>query len=167
MNLAAAYALAGKKVALLEFDLRQPTIHNSLAIDNAKGITTYLSGEETYSGQIRHEVDNISGLHVYTSGPIPSNPADLLFNDNLKKLFASLNDENYDFIIIDSPSAELVSDAFVLSEYADIAIFVMKKGVSSKTQIDFINKNVSNGKFKTSGIILNWMKAGKKNSYHG
>jgi hypothetical protein len=90
LNLAAVMSLSGKKVALLEFDLRKPAISSQLELENEKGLSDYLSGSLHKVEEIYATLPGFPMLHVYPSGDIHSNPADLLLNSNLAGLFNEL-----------------------------------------------------------------------------
>jgi capsular exopolysaccharide synthesis family protein len=154
LNLAAVFAIPGKKVALLEFDIRQPVIATSLNINNAKGITNFLTGDIERISDIFHVSEEIPSLHIYPSGPTPSNPGDLLVTGKLSRLFATLKAE-YDYIIVDSPPAGLVSDAFLLGEFSDMVLYVLRSQKTVKKQIEFINEVVNNKSISDVALILN------------
>jgi capsular exopolysaccharide synthesis family protein len=161
LNLAAACAMPGKKVALLQFDLRKPVFETNSQFDNAKGLTYYLNSQTDDLSEISHSIKEIPTLHIYPPGSVPSNPADLLQTKNVCRLFEALKEE-YDYIVIDTPPVELVSDAFVLAEYSDIALFILRQRVTLKKQLDYIKDVDSSKKFKRIALILNDMKASRK-----
>ena len=166
-NLAAVLAIPGKKVALLEFDLRKPGILKSLNLEsNVAGITNYIKGTSNNISELYIETEEIPSLHIYPSGPIPGNPGDLLINERVHKLFEALKAE-YEYIIIDTAPAGLVSDSFILGEYADITLYVIRQRVTLKKQLDFINDIFRTGKLKNMAIILNDVKTGGKYGYYG
>ena len=162
LNLAAVFAMPGKKVALLEFDIRHPNISDSLSLDNSKGLTNYLSGDIKNLAEIVHIIYNIPGLHLYPSGPVPENPADLLLADNLGRLFEILKAQ-YDYVIIDSAPAGLVSDPFIMRDFSDIVLYVIRNQKTTKKQLDFVNEIVSNKSLSNINLILNDIK--DDNSY--
>ncbi|MDQ6812940.1 MAG: polysaccharide biosynthesis tyrosine autokinase [Bacteroidota bacterium] len=154
LNLAAVIAMPGKKVALLEFDIRQPVISANLNLDNTKGITNYLAGDITNISQIKQVLTQIPSLHIYPSGPVPENPGDILLTKNLSGLFAALEAE-YDYIIVDTPPAGLVSDPFIIGEFSEIVLYVLRHEKTAKKQIDWISEMVSNKSLKNVALILN------------
>lgn len=166
LNLAAVFAMPGKKVALLEFDIRQPVIAANLNLDYTKGLTDYLVGEVNSLAEIRQVSKDIPGLHLYFSGPIPQNPGDLLLTENLGRLLTALKAE-YDYIIIDTPPAGLVSDSIVLGEFSEMVLFVVRNQKTAKKQIDFINEMVENKSLNNVAIILNDVKKGDSYGYGG
>jgi capsular exopolysaccharide synthesis family protein len=166
-NLAAVLAIPGRRVALLEFDLRKPNILRSLGLEpNVPGITNYVKGKATNLSEIRVVSDEIPSLHIYPSGPIPVNPGDLLINEKVGQLLRILRQE-YDYIIIDSAPVGIVSDALILGELSDIALYVIRQRVTLKKQLDFVNDIYKANKLKNMGLILNDVKTGGKYGYYG
>lgn len=165
LNLAAVCAIPGKKVALLEFDIRRPVIANNLHLDNTKGLTDYLTGQLNSISEICLASGEIPSLHIYPSGPVPLNPADLLLSDNLSRLFETLKAE-YDYIIIDSPPVGIVSDPLIIGKYSDIVLYVVRYQKTSKKQLDFISKIVSDKTLSNVTLILNDVKKGDNYGYN-
>ena len=165
VNLASVYAMAGKKVALLEFDTRRPVIGRNLQLDNPMGLTDYLTGRIKNISEICNISVDIPDLHIYLAGPIPLNHADLLLAENMNRLFDALKAE-YDYIIIDSPPVEMVSDAFILGQYCDIVLFIIRSRVTMKKQLELVNNVENDHKFKQIAIILNDVRASAKYGYY-
>jgi capsular exopolysaccharide synthesis family protein len=161
LNLAAVLAVPGKKVALLEFDLRKPGIVKNLGISNIKGISDYLSGQTIDLSEIYKVSDDIPTLHIYPAGPIPTNPADLLLNENMAPLFEVLR-RRYDYIVVDTAPVGLVTDAFILNRYTDQSIYVIRQRQTLKKQLEFLNDIYVNGRLTEMGLIINDVKTGGK-----
>jgi capsular exopolysaccharide synthesis family protein len=132
MNLATVIAGAGKKVLLLELDLRRPKIYEVFSIDNSEGLTTYLIGNSKKEDIIRDT--HIKNLHILNAGPVPPNPTELIEHKRMEKLIEICRKE-YDYVILDSPPIGLVADALLLNRLVDIYLFVVR--------IDHTKKNVS------------------------
>ncbi len=168
LNLAAVCAIPGKKVALLEFDIRNPSIAKQLSMDSGNGITNFLTGEITRLQDIRREIPEIPTLHIYPCGPLPSNAADLLLVERFHLLFETLR-ATYDFIIVDSPPAGLVSDPFILGRYSDIVLYIIRHQKTSKKDLNLINDIVVNKTLNNVFLVLNDAPLGekyKKGSYY-
>ena len=153
LNLGASLALSGKKVVILELDLRKPKLHSGLGIDNKEGLSTYLIGKVNYK-DILTEIPLQKGYFIIPSGPIPPNPAELLGNGGIKLLIDQLKKE-FDYIILDAPPVGLVTDAQILGAYADATIFIVRHNYTAKNQIFSIESFSKQKKFKNLNIVLN------------
>jgi capsular exopolysaccharide synthesis family protein len=165
LNTAAVLAIPGKKVALLEFDLRSPGIIDNINMESdSKGISNYLNGQTDNLIDIYQEMPNIPSLHVYPAGPVPDNAADVLLSENIPKLLEALK-KQYDYIVIDTAPAGMVTDAYVLAEYSDAVIFVVRLEQTLKKQLDFINDVYKAKKLINIGIVINDVRTGSKHGY--
>lgn len=169
-NLAAAISVADKKVALLLFDLRKlnssPVIDAMLQGKNSRGITNYLIGQVQNFSELKVIDEAYPNLHVYPAGPIPPNPAELLLSHNMHSLFKKLRDE-YDFIVVDSAPAGLVSDSFILQEHVDITLYIIRQQYTLLKQLDFIAELCETRKLRNVSIVVNDVKMGGRYGYYG
>jgi capsular exopolysaccharide synthesis family protein len=166
-NLAGVLELTNKKVALLEFDLRKLKSINS--IENEKfnrGITNYLVGQEDDLNKLFYSVNEFPNLHVFKTGPLPPNPAELMIGERMELLFKNLK-ANYDYIVLDSSPAGLVGDAFALDKFSDATVFIVRQRYSIKKQLDFISELKETGKFKNLVIVVNDINESVRNNYYG
>jgi capsular exopolysaccharide synthesis family protein len=163
-NLAAMLAKSGKKVALLEFDLRKPA-ESPLSIFQEKGLSEYLTGQ-VYLSEIKQSLEDLPNLHIYPSGEVVSEAGDLLDSDRVASLFEQLRAQ-YDTIIVNTPPVGLVSDALVLGKYSNMVGYVVRQGFSPKKHLGLLNDLVSNGKFTNASIIFNGVRTGMKYGYYG
>lgn len=166
LNLAGVLAIPGKKVALLEFDMRKPTIADNLEIDQQVGLNEYFKGEVTKISDIYQVYKDIPSLHIYPAGSTPKYPADLFLSEKIPQLFAALKAE-YDYIIIDSAPIGLVSDALVLGEHSDTVLFVIRQRNTLKKQLEFVSELARSKKLSNLGFIFNDVKRGGKVGYYG
>ena len=156
-----------KKVALLEFDIRKPGIHSLLNFDNSIGLTSYLTGDISCLSDICQVSEDVPDLHVYPAGPVPLNPADILSSEKMSYLFELLKDQ-YDYVVVDSPPALLVSDPFILGQYCDIIICVVRSHQTTRKQLGYIDELASNKSFNNLMLVLNDVNQDKnKNKYNG
>jgi Mrp family chromosome partitioning ATPase len=158
------FAKAGKKVALLEFDLRKPHDHN-LTVDQSSGITDYLSGHISLR-ETGKEMKELPGLHIFPAGPFVSDPADLLLNEKVSELFQQLK-VNYDIIVVNSAPAGLVSDAQVLGRYADTVLYVIRQEHTGKKQLGFIDDLFRTQKLNNMCLVFNDVRTGVRYGYDG
>jgi capsular exopolysaccharide synthesis family protein len=161
LNLAAVLAAPGNKVALLEFDMRLPAISKMVNMHNTKGLSEYLSGETNSMDEIRHVAENMKSLHIYPAGINPANAADLLLSEKLPGFVAALR-QQYNYIIVDTAPAGLVTDAFILGRYSDATIYVVRQNHTLKKQLDSINDINKLGKFSNLCIVFNDIRTGGK-----
>lgn len=167
MNLASTFALLGKKVVLMELDLRKPKISQHLSLDRSAGFSTYAIG----LSDLEHIVVPSGvqeNLYVITSGPIPPNPAELIMEQRSRELFELLK-EHFDYIIIDSAPIGLVTDAQLLKEHADATLYLVRQGVTFKDQIRMADEFYRGNKFPKMSLVVNDidMKKGKGYGYYG
>ena len=131
-NIAVVWANAGKRVLLIDADLRRPTLHQTFNVANHEGLTTILTSdaaEMDITNMIKKtEIDNLS---ILTSGPIPPNPAELLNSQRMQALIASV-EQNYDVVILDVPPILAVSDTQALVSHLDGVVLVVKMGQTEK-----------------------------------
>ncbi len=168
LNLAAVLSLTGKKVALLAFDLRKlkglklPDIIE----DNNRGITNYLIGQTNDITSVYQVMPKHPSLHVYNTGPIPPNPAELIICPRMETLFTYLK-EHYDYIVIDSAPVGLVSDSFALSKYSDSIIYIVRQRYTFKKQLEFINDLHRDQKLTNMAIVVNDVNLAGRYGYYG
>ena len=122
-NLAALYAMTGKKTLLVDLDLRKPNIHTKLGLENGNGASNYLIGDCEAEDIFVH--DTPFGFDFVRAGTIPPNPGELVHSDKLRETIAKAR-EVYDFIIIDTSPIGLVPDAYAVIEQSDLCLFVIR-----------------------------------------
>lgn len=154
INLAITLSEDGKKVLLIDGDLRNPSIHRYLRLKQQKnfGLSHILSsGTEGDEG-----IGFIEKFQIYAllSGAIPPNPIELLGSSNFKSLLLSLYN-SYDYIIIDTPPVGVVADASVISQASDCVIMVVGQGISTQEYLIKAKKNLENIKANVIGAVLN------------
>lgn len=159
-NLAVSMANTGRKVIILEMDLRKPTVLEifNTTRDNP-GISDFLASDISIDKIIQHST-TISGLDFIGSGPIPPNPSELLERDKLEQLMLSLR-EKYDDILIDTPPLHLVTDTLLIARIADVSLYVVRQGHTSKDELEFIREVYEDNKLPKMNIIFNGVATGK------
>ncbi|MCD0486911.1 polysaccharide biosynthesis tyrosine autokinase [Pedobacter sp. MC2016-14] len=162
-NLAAVLAVSGRKTVLLELDLRKPKITQYLNLPSKAGLSNYLIGQAKYE-DILQESGVHPNLFVLGSGPIPPNPSELLIEGEIDVLIAYLK-ENFDEIIIDCPPIGLVTDAQILSRFADLTLYVLRHDFTLKSLLTQVDKLYRQQKFPKLNLILNGIKADGRNGY--
>ncbi len=131
----AAYALAeaGKKVLLIDADLRRPSVATKLGLAGAPGLTNMLVSRWDYRELIQH-CPAAPKLDVITSGDIPPNPSELLGSGRMEQMMQTLV-QDYDYVIVDLPPVTVVSDALAVSKLLDGIILVVIGGVSDRKML--------------------------------
>lgn len=154
LNLASSLALAGKKVAVLDFDLRKSGLTQSLGLNNEKGISNYLASEVSSVEDIIVSLQSVSGLYAIGSGPIPNNPAELMLMPKVTELLDELKGR-FDHIVLDTAPVGQVADALSLSPYIDSTIYLMRYNYTFKDQVNIIEDIYKNNKLKNLMLVLN------------
>lgn len=151
-NLALTMAESGKKVILIDCDLRKPSIHKKMGITNSTGLTNILvQNVKKQECIFKTTVDN---LFILTSGPIPPNPAELLGTKKMRDFIEELKLE-FDLVLIDAPPVLAVTDAQILSTMADGVIFVASYGEAQKNAVVDAKLSIDKVGGKVLGIVFN------------
>lgn len=162
-NLAVVYAEAGKKVLLVDADLRKPTVHYTFRLDNLTGLSNVLVGENTLD-EAANRTD-IENLDVISCGPIPPNPSELLASRKMEQ-FISEATESYDLVIFDTPPVLAVTDAQILANMVDGSILVVR---SKQTELESATKAkdvLEPARAKLLGTVLNGREKQGSNYYY-
>lgn len=162
INTADIYAMSGKKVLLVDFDLRKPRLEKCLDLDNELGLSTILTNRKTWQECLHKDV--VENMDVITSGPLTPIAAELLIGKNIDTFISEVRNE-YDIVILDTPPLGIIHDAITLSKYADNFFYVMRSGISVKGYIEYINGIVEEHGLKNVSMILNGLPASKHSSY--
>jgi protein-tyrosine kinase len=161
-NLAVTFAQQGKKVLLIDADLRKPTVHYTFRLNNYIGLTNVLTNStQLLSACQETQVEN---LFVLTSGPIPPNPAELLGSKAMEICLQEIY-KNFDLVIFDTPPVLAVTDAQILSNKCDGTVLVVASG---KTEIEAAVKAkelLLAANAKVLGVVLNQKKQ-KEGQYY-
>ncbi|HUC79706.1 MAG TPA: polysaccharide biosynthesis tyrosine autokinase [Flavisolibacter sp.] len=155
VNLAVSFTLIGKKVALLELDLRKPKVSKLLQVKNDLGISNYLVNQATITDIIKPT--EIKDLFILSSGIIPPNPAELIQREKFKQLMAEVK-ERFDYVIIDTAPVGPVADTFLLKEYADATVYVVRQNKTQRMYLKMIEDVNRNKRFKNLCIVFNGLK---------
>ncbi|WP_232696492.1 CpsD/CapB family tyrosine-protein kinase [Brevibacillus daliensis] len=159
VNLAIVLAETGKRIILIDGDLRKPMIHRVFNLQNDKGLTNFLTGKEPYNQVI--QTVHSCGLDVITAGPTPPNPTDFIASPDLEALIKQLR-LTYDMVLIDSPPVLPVTDSQLLAGYSDGVLLVVRAGKATKEHIKKTKKMMEIVGAHVIGTVLNSKKVGKK-----
>ena len=125
-NLAVVSAQAGRRVILVDADLRRPSLHKVFGLDNETGLTTMMMDDAALASPPLRKTD-VEGLSVLTSGPLPPNPAEVMGSRRMDEIIAALT-ERADQVLFDTPPVVAVTDAAVLATKVDGVILVVSAG---------------------------------------
>lgn len=164
-NLAMSLALLGKKVLIMGLDIRKPRLVKLFGLKAGnRGISTYLAADtpdfQLLEEQIEHGVFS-QNLDVLPAGVIPPNPGELITRETLDQAIAYLKTK-YDYIILDTPPVGLVSDTMELGRLADVTFFVVRSEVTTKGDIELINRTAAEGKLPKINLVLNGVDLNKR-----
>lgn len=154
LNLAMTYALTGKKVVIVGLDIRRPVLAHVSGLSNARGVTTFLSGQEEDLSNLIHQSSFNENLYVLPAGPVPPNPNELLMSPQMDAMFNRLR-ADYDFVIIDSAPVGLVSDTFLIVPQSDIQLYVTRAGFSTRRSLRVLHDAINSGHLNRVYLILN------------
>lgn len=161
-NLALSIAQGDKKVALVDCDLRKPSIHKKFGLSNTAGLSDVIVGKEDISIVGHRYNDNLT---VLTSGKIPPNPSEMLASKSMKALIDALKSV-FDCVILDTPPVQAVTDAQILSTRADGTLLVVRAEKTKKeavlNSVNLLRKVNAN----IIGTVLNGVDAKRSNYYY-
>ena len=153
MNIAVSLAIKGKKVLVIDGDLRHASA--SSYIDSPdKGLSDYLGGRIDNLDEIIVPDPKHKSMDILPVGTIPPNPTELLFDERLKQTIDTVR-EQYDYVLIDCPPVELVADTQIIEKLADRTIFVVRAGLLERSMLSELEKIYDEKKYKNMSLILN------------
>ncbi|MGB1311199.1 MAG: CpsD/CapB family tyrosine-protein kinase, partial [Leucothrix sp.] len=157
MNLATAFAQADNKVLIVDADMRKPTAHKRLKLDNALGLSNFLTHQADISDVIQATpIDNVS---VITAGPLSPNPSELLSSKRIEEIF-QLAPTQFDLVILDCPPVMGLADALVLANKANATLLVSAFGQTSKRAIQDANERLRQARANLIGALFTKVKTG-------
>ncbi len=162
-NIAIAMAESGKKVLLIDADMRKSMQHKIFGLKNKKGLSTAVSKMNNLEDCIQKSV--VKNLDVMTAGPIPPNPSELLASKNMDEIIEKLN-EQYDTIIIDTAPVNIVTDAMELSNKISGIVMVLRYAKTTNDDIDNAIKKMNFAQINVLGFIINGIKIKRSGKYY-
>lgn len=160
MNTAATFALKGKRVLVIDGDLRHGSA--SAYLDkHAKGLSDYLGKREKDAESLIQENPDLPNLHLLPAGTIPPNPTELLAEPSFKELVERLRGR-YDYIFIDCPPIDIVADTQIIEKLADRTLFVVRAGLLERDMLPELQRNYEEKRFKNMALVLNGTEGGGK-----
>ena len=162
LNLALSFAESGQKVLLIDADMRRPAVARLLVENAAPGLSEVLCQQVGAAEAIRKDV--FPSLDVLFSGDIPPNPSELLAGKTFAALLEQLS-EVYDYILIDTPPVNIVSDACIISKQVDGVLLLVRQGRSARTSVRQAVESLQMVGANIMGYVLNGVEITAKKSY--
>jgi capsular exopolysaccharide synthesis family protein len=155
-NLAMSLASLGKKTLFIDLDMRKSVTNEILNINPGKGIALYLADAQISLNEVIDKSKTFdSNLDIIPIKTFPPNPAELLMSSRLDELFESVKKEDYDYIVVDTPPVGLVSDAFYITKFADVSIYVVRANYTIKNALNQIQTYYKDKKLTNLTLVLN------------
>ena len=161
-TLAEILARGDKKVIMLDLDMRKASLHKEFSLTNNVGMSNYLTKQNTLEEVIKST--SIHGLDIITTGVLPPNPSELILSNMFVELLNILR-EQYDYVVIDTPPAGLVTDATIIMNYADISFSIVRAKYTRKEFVKNIDRMAKEHSSSRVGIILNATQIGSEYGY--
>ena len=151
VNLAVSLAQLGRRVLLIDADMRRPSVHKYFPQMGSR-LSSYLAGEGKWQDMVYQTA--VSGLHVLLAGPVPLNPAELLSSDAMHALIRETT-TGYSFVVLDSPPLLDVADSRILASIADATVLVVKSGETPRQVVQYAESQAHSAGANLLGVVLN------------
>ena len=167
-NLAVTFAQAGRKVIIIDADMRKGRQYSIFGLSPTPGLSNYLSGMDSEYNEV--ETDNLSNfiqetgienLSIISAGNVPPNPSELLIMPKMEELLEKLKDI-FDIIIIDGTPSQLVTDSLILTRLVDSTLIVTASKQTKKEDLKKVIRNIKNVGGKIAGVVVNKIEVSAK-----
>ncbi|MBO1214466.1 polysaccharide biosynthesis tyrosine autokinase [Staphylococcus nepalensis] len=162
-NIAATYAQAGYKTLIIDGDMRKPTQHYIFDLPNNSGLSNLIINKSTYGESIKET--KVENLAILTAGPTPPNPSELIASNHFNGIYNELLND-YDFIVIDTPPVNTVTDAQVYAQTIQNCALVIDAEKNNKNEVKKAKDLINKAGGKLMGAILNKTAIDKSSSYY-
>lgn len=149
-NLAISFSKMGKKVLLIDADMRRPNIHNIFKLNNSAGLSNVVSKMISFEEAVKCDV--ITDLDVLVAGTIPPNPSELMCSNSFIKMIEKLT-EKYEYIIIDTPPVGVVADALLLKDLIAGFVVVVREKVTTHRDLSKLLESMKLADTKVLGLV--------------
>jgi capsular exopolysaccharide synthesis family protein len=160
-NLAIVFAQQGKRVLLMDADLRKPCVHYGFKVSNLEGLTSVITKKMSLDDAILKPIPN---LDVLTSGPVPPNPSDLLGSKMMELIMEELKTK-YDYIVMDAPPILAVTDSQILASKSDGVVMVVASGKTHRDRAKQAKELLEKSRSQILGVVVNGVKPKKNENY--
>ena len=151
VNLAITLSQMAAKVLLIDCDLRKPTVHKKLNLNNSSGLSRFIVGVDTMADALKRKV--LPDLDVMTSGPIPPNPSELLGSANMQAFLKKVS-EYYDYIIIDTPPVNIVTDTVAMANFVSGIVLVAYYASTTTDDVKRAQEALQISNAKILGLVV-------------
>lgn len=152
LNLGGIFALSGKKVLIIDLDLRKPKVHKGFGVENIIGMSSVFANKEKWQDCVNKS--SLEGLDFITAGPIPPNPSELILRGDLDQLIEEFK-LVYDLILIDNPPIGVVSDGTVIMNKADCPIYIFRSNYSKRIYTERVGELLNSQMVSKLFVVLN------------
>ena len=153
--LARTIALTGRKVLVVDCDLRRPSCHTQLHLSRAPGLSSYLSDQTSLHAAIQE--DGASGVNLISGGEVKPNPLQLLRSEQLSRLLHDVR-SRYDVVLLDSPPLLPIADTRLLSTLVDYAVLVVRRRVTARESVRRAIEEMRQSGARIAGVVLTQVK---------
>jgi capsular exopolysaccharide synthesis family protein len=161
-NLAIAMAQGGRKVLVIDADLRNPTQHDIFGVKNNTGLSALLAGRSTAETAVQRS--HVPNLDILPCGPTPANPAEILNSREFGEALESLSDK-YDCVVLDSPPVEAVADARIIAASCDATLIVLKAQTAHRRTTEHTRDSLTSVGARVLGVVVNDLPRRGSNTY--
>lgn len=161
-NIASIYQLTGKRVVLVDFDLRRPSVAKTLGVTAKKGVSNFLIGQVSLDEIVMTHPEY--GFDIIPAGTLPPNPSELIKTKKTRDLLDYLK-TRYDYVVVDCSPVGLVSDAYILSEQVDTTLFVVRRAKTNKSFFKSVILQVRDDSMQNVALVFNDVKG--REGYYG
>ena len=150
VNLSISFAKMGKRVLLIDTDLRRPNLHNLLKLKNESGVSDIIGQFGDFQSAVHRDV--VTNLDVLTSGAIPPNPSELLASPYFSELLEQAK-KDYDYVILDTPPLGVVTDTLLLKDHVGGYVLVVRERITSHGDIERAMQSIKLADTKVLGFL--------------
>ena len=166
-NIAAVFADQGKKVVLIDADMRKPTVFRTFNLQNNIGLSTLITSRNIEISEVVQHIED-ANMDIIASGTIPPNPSELLNSNRMNEIIEELEDI-YDLILFDMPPVVSVTDAQIMATKTDGVVFVVRRNIAHKEDVTQAKKLLDMVQANVLGVVFNGAekKTDRSYSYYG
>lgn len=163
-NLGAVMAQAGKRVAIVDADLRRGHVHKEFGVARTSGVSDYVAGHASVADIVKQTP--VAKLHVVTTGQIPPNPSELLMHPRFETLLEELG-RQFDMLIVDAPPVLAVSDAAIIGRHVGATLMIARAGRNAIHELEQAVKRLAQAGVQIKGFVFNDLNTDRQRYRYG